>query len=71
MFFFVLAPCRLMHRGTWFDPREIFYGPGMLSFRYSVKIAQRSFVDLKHHINNGYEDFEPCFLLSFFFFFFF
>ena len=23
-----------------------------------------SFVDLRHHIKNGYEDLEPCFLLS-------
>ena len=39
-FFLILAPCRLMHRGPWFDPWEIFWYPGMLSFRYFVQIAQ-------------------------------
>ena len=62
MFFFILVHFRLMHFGARFEPLEIFWCPGMLSFRYSVQIAQ--FCDLRYHINNGFEDLEPCFLLS-------
>ena len=52
-----------MLQGTRFDPREIFFCPGMLSFKYSVQIARC--IDVRHHINNGYEDFELCILLSY------
>ena len=62
MFFFCSGALTLDASGNMVRSSGNILMPGYAILQ--IFCTNSSFVDLRHHINNGYEDLEPCFLLS-------